>query len=77
MACDIFPPDFTTELGKVRYYSGDRELNSEGNYIIPDSVIRSILTSYNDKTSEVRVYKTTLGTILLMKSCFCSICCKK
>jgi hypothetical protein len=70
MACDISPPDFTTDLGKVRYYTGDRTLNENGDYIIPDNVILDLLDSYEDKTQDRRVYYTVLDTLLLMKATF-------
>jgi hypothetical protein len=70
MTCDISPPDFTTELGKVRYYSGDRTLNENGQYIIPDAVILEILDMYADKPSSWRVYYATLDTLLMMKTTF-------
>jgi hypothetical protein len=66
MSCDIYPPDFTTELGKVRYYSGDRELNEEGNYIVPDTVILELLDFYPNKSPMLRVYYTTCDVILFM-----------
>ena len=68
MSCDIYPPDFTTELGKVRYYSGDRELNEEGDYIVPDYAIQDTLDIWASKTPLRRVYYATLDTLLLMSA---------
>jgi len=66
MSCDISPPDFTTEVGKVRYYSGDTKLNEDGHYIIPDAVILEILDFYPNKETMLRVYYATCQVLLLM-----------
>jgi hypothetical protein len=68
MSCDISPPDFTTEVGKVRYYSGDTSLNEEGSYIVPDYVIQEILDEYVLRPANVRVWRATLDTLLFMKA---------
>ena len=68
MSCDIYPPDFTTEVGKVRYYSGDTELNTEGHYIISDTVILEVLDQYYTKPANVRIWRSTLDVLLFMKS---------
>ena len=66
--CDVSPPDFTTEVGKVRYYSGDTELNTEGCYIISDMTILEVLDQYSNKPANVRIWRSTLDVLLFMKS---------
>ena len=64
---DLYPPDYNTELGKVRMYSGDDEIDQNGNYLISDEQINLILAKYPDKTSDLRVAYSTVDTLLLMK----------
>lgn len=70
MSCDIYPPDESTELGQVRYRSGDCEIDINGRYIVPDAVIDMQLENYLDKSQDLRLYYTTLYTMNLMKSKF-------
>lgn len=66
--CGIYPPDYTTELGKVRFYSGDVIVDENGNYLVSDEIIQSLLDKYVNKTEEQRLYYTTLQVVFLMKN---------
>lgn len=66
--CGIYPPDYTTELGQVRLYSGDVIVDEEGNYLVSDEVIQTLLDKYVDKTEPQRLYYTTLQVVFLMKN---------
>ena len=68
MSCDISPPDFTTEVGKVRYYSGDTSLNEDGKYIVDDYIIQDTLDIWVAKDTLRRVHYTVLDTLLFMKA---------
>lgn len=60
------PADYSTENGKVRYNIGD----ITEPYLIADVVIDAILTKYVAETEEVRIYKTTVECLYILKGMF-------
>ena len=62
MAEGVYPPDIDTEVGEVRYTTGD----VEEPYLVSDELIQKILDKYPDETAEARIYYTSIRVLRIL-----------